>query len=213
MAQRGAKKKYTTAEAKAEAGRDSRNSWWGQNNAQVNSKRRQEYARKKEEAGRAVRKYTHQKKASRSINTSVKKLEKAVESPDARACRTANLTLSRARTVRNEMEAQFNGAKEAYFIQCCEEYINCSDASRGNENIERICSKFGAFVDRICQFEHQILNSVGSWAPQMNEYQRLKTDVQEAASMIKEIYEIALEGGKEEVLFRVTHASFKFQVG
>ncbi|KAH6901161.1 hypothetical protein BKA70DRAFT_1437047 [Coprinopsis sp. MPI-PUGE-AT-0042] len=212
MAKRGPKEKYTTAEAKAEAIRCNHNAWWGRNGAQVNRKRREDYARKKEQAGKAVRQYTHKKKVSTKAKASSKKLEREVDSPHARASCTANPILSRARSVINEMRVHFDGTKEAYFTKVCEDYINCTDLNQGTANIERASRKFEVFIANICQFEHEILNSVGSWSPQMKEYQGMRTEVQEAANMVKEIYKAALEGGKEGVFCRATESLFTFQL-
>ncbi|KAH6893756.1 hypothetical protein BKA70DRAFT_1233275 [Coprinopsis sp. MPI-PUGE-AT-0042] len=214
MAQLGRKVVYTTADAKADAKKKRCKGWWDRNKDRENHKHRKEYARVKEALGRTVRKYTPRQEAlaaKQRERESARAVEQAVDSPQARAHRTVELTLSRACISRNEMYAMFDGPREEFFNKICLEYINCDDSSQGEENIDRISTRLGAMLTTINQYEHSILNNVGSWALQMQEYQAMRHELQESINMATEIHEVAMVGGKVEVLFRATQGLFAFQ--
>ncbi|KAH6902180.1 hypothetical protein BKA70DRAFT_1435338 [Coprinopsis sp. MPI-PUGE-AT-0042] len=206
MAQLGRKVVHITPDAKAHAKK--------KNKDRENHKHRKEYARVKEALGGTVRKYTPRQealKAKEREREHAREVEQAVDSPQARAHRTVELTISRARISRNDMYAMFDGPREEFFDKICLEYINCEDSSQGEENIDRISARLGAMLMSINQYKNSIFNSVGSWAPQMQEYQAMRRELQEAINMAMEIHEAAMVGGKVEVLFRATQGSFAFQ--
>ncbi|KAH6883685.1 hypothetical protein BKA70DRAFT_1446688 [Coprinopsis sp. MPI-PUGE-AT-0042] len=183
----------------------------GNNKKSYNRVRREKYARKKAEAGASVRAYNRKTPASKQAKAIAQRVERDVESPQARVQRTMELTLSRARSIRNEMRLVLNGTPAEYFNQVCDDYIRCDNETQGTENIDRLCTRLSSFLASINQFEDQILNTVGSWAPQMQEYQGLKNEVRQVANMAQEIYEVVLSGGKAEVLCQATEGVFAFQ--
>ncbi|KAH6902372.1 hypothetical protein BKA70DRAFT_1435106 [Coprinopsis sp. MPI-PUGE-AT-0042] len=188
-----------------------RNKHWKHNSKRYNCRRRESYARKKEAAGASVRAYNRRPPAGKQEKKVAQRIERDVESPQARVRRTTELTLARARSTRNEMKLVLNGTPCEYFNQVCDDYIRCDDEKQGNEEIDRLCTRFNTFLTTINQFEDQILNAVGSWAPQMQEYQALKDEVRQTANMAQEIYEAALSRGKAEVLCQATEGTFAFQ--
>ncbi|KAH6890084.1 hypothetical protein BKA70DRAFT_1442299 [Coprinopsis sp. MPI-PUGE-AT-0042] len=201
---------HKTLEEQEDAQKGYRKKYWRRNSKHYNSRRREEYARKKEQAGASVRAYNRKPKATKDKKFA-QRIEREVESPQARVKRTTELTLSRARSIRNDMRALLDGTPGDYFNQLCENYIECDDTTRAEENIDRLSSKFNTLLKAINQFEDPILNAVGSWAPQMREYQALRDEVRKAANMVDEIQEAALTGGKAEVLCRATEGAFTFQ--
>ncbi|KAH6887236.1 hypothetical protein BKA70DRAFT_1443795 [Coprinopsis sp. MPI-PUGE-AT-0042] len=202
---------YQSADEQHDAQKGYRNKHWRCNSKRYNLSRRETYARKKEEAGASVRVYTRRPPASKQAKKVAETIEREVESPQARVQRTVELTLARARTTRNEMELVLNGTSREYFNRVCDDYIRCHDEKQGKEDIDQLCTRFNTFLTTISRFEDQILNAVGSWAPQMQEYQALKNEVRQTVNMAQEIYEVVLSGGKAEVLCQATEGIFAFQ--
>ncbi|KAH6910030.1 hypothetical protein BKA70DRAFT_1221077 [Coprinopsis sp. MPI-PUGE-AT-0042] len=214
MAKLGRKPVYKTPDEKADAIKDTGNAWWDRNKDEENYKRRKRYAQQKEEVGRTVRRYTPRQEALRAKQRqkeSAKGVEEAVDSPQARVHRTVQLTQSRARSTIDTMHSMFDGSREDFFLKVCEDYITCDDLSCGEENIDRISTRLSSMLAVINQFEDSILNSVGSQAQQMKEYQGMRCDVRDAMNMALEIQEAVMVGGKVEVLYRASNGVFAFQ--
>ncbi|KAH6907829.1 hypothetical protein BKA70DRAFT_1427662 [Coprinopsis sp. MPI-PUGE-AT-0042] len=211
MARLGRPPVHTSSEDRHNAEKDYRKDWWKRNKKNQNRIRREKYARKKEEeAGMPVRSYCKKSKTNARVKSLAKQTELEVESPRARVQRTAELNLARARSIRNDMRVVLNGTAEEYFVQVCEDYINCKDNEEGEENLDRLSTRFNTFLNAINAFEEPILNGVGGWAPEMAEYRSLRGEIVKAVGMGKEIYEAALTGGKDEVLLRASNSLFSF---
>jgi hypothetical protein len=128
-----------------------------------------------------------------------------------RTRRTAELTLSRARSAMQDMHMMFSGSREAFFLQVCEDFINCDNLAQGEERLDRVLSRLSTILTTIDRFEDSILNSVGSQNEQMAQYRVMRQEVRDAVNMAMEIQEVVLVGGKADVLCRVAEGGFTFQ--
>lgn len=105
----------------------------------------------------------------------------------------------------------FGGSKEDFFLKVCDDFIECDDLSKGEEDIDRVFNRLSLMLTTLNQFEDSILNRVGSQAQQMVEYQAMRQEVRDAMNMAMEIQEAVMIGGKAELLVRASSGDFTFQ--